>query len=190
VKELASLLHMPAHFVDRGGAALIRRPLGRPQSFLSLNLTSEYQGQTRHVFRCRFDVPGYGPVDAFAVHLWPAGGELVEDLHILQLLEDQRRLGVPQLLLGDFNRTHDCELFRRLRQRGWVTQSTQENRALQGTKVIGHNAIDGVWWRGMEDWEVLECQPIRHERTMPNEKGFASSDHLPVRAVWRYTKVN
>jgi len=187
VRELASLLDTPAEFVARGGAALVRRPVGRPQSFLPLDFNDTYRGQTRHLYRCRFHVPGHGPVDAFAVHLWPAVEELVEDVQILQVLDDQRRLGVPQVLLGDFNRRPEGELFRRLQQRGWSTRSSQVDPARQGTKVVGHSSIDGIWWRGLDDWEVLECQPLCHERAASNDDGFAASDHLPVRAVWRRT---
>ncbi len=190
VRELAQLLEMPEEFVARGGAALVRRPLGRPQSFLPLNFNDTYRGQTRHLYRCRFHVPGHGPVDAFAAHLWPAAEELVEDVQILQLLDDQRRLGVPQILLGDFNRGPDAELFRRLRQRGWTTHSPEGDSASGGTKVAGNSRIDGIWWRGLDNWEVLDCGPVRHERAVPDAQGFATSDHLPVRAVWRRTKAD
>lgn len=183
-EALAQALNMQLRQMVRGGALMSRLRFTDPQNHLPFDFDKQFKGQTRHVFSVRLEVPGYGPVDVYAVHLWPAIEELVEDVHLLQLLEQRRRLGIPQVIVGDFNRLPEAELFRRLAQRGWQSPNTQDDPTLRGTKVRSLSAIDHIWWRGLEGWQVQENAVVREAAVIPDATGWSPSDHLPVRATW------
>lgn len=147
---------------------------------------------TRHFFRALVEIPFAGDVMIYGVHMWPYAGDngRIEYEGITQALNDDRRLGVPQFLVGDFNRRYDSHMIRQYGLMGWRNFAFEAGIevATAGTwsAVNPRINIDWILARGADDWRLAGCEVIRNRYTAKNDAGFVASDHLPMRVVFTF----